>query len=301
MYSHSSSARVGIGKRGHGGGNYRPPPDRNKKDGELVPPPLKACSCLIQLDVPEYFQPATAMVNASAARDTESTNETVGSRSREHLCFPGETPDKRRKYMQKTIKEIRSKFGVHLQIPGRSQQGPVAIVGESYRETIPATAWLLQQLVFNTVDNDEDSTSTVSGRIQRNVKDPNDTVLEGRWETCAHKRPGADESLPMRSFWLFHSPSWKAMACDLSSSTDNQSPAESTEALGLIRTCIDNLQFRIGSEVLQGIDFFFHSLPGKPFETKQNDNKRQSWSVAFTAGPPDKVDLLYRELSQFGR
>ena len=64
MYSsHGSSGRIGTGfRRGHGGGGGGGHQRRRKKkdngadgDGKKVPPPLKQCHCLVQVDVPEYL------------------------------------------------------------------------------------------------------------------------------------------------------------------------------------------------------------------------------------------------------
>ena len=130
MYSYGASARA-TGKRGHGGRNYRPPPERNKNSGELTPPPMKACNCLLQLDLPEYLQ--------AARRDVNGSNRP----RRLHTWFPGNSVDERRKAVGRCEKHIRSRFGVHLVIPGRTQSSSVAIVGKSYHETIPAVAWFL--------------------------------------------------------------------------------------------------------------------------------------------------------------
>lgn len=300
MYSHGSSAHVGVGKRGHGGRNYRPPPDRNKNNGELVPPPLKACSCLVQLDLSEYMQLAGFVSSASSLTEVSSEVADPSSRRRLHTCFPGDTLEQRRKSVQQCEKHLRSRFGVHLVIPGRTQQAPVAIVGQSYRETIPATAWLLQQLMLPR--NSGDSAS-VGGRIQKNVKDPNDGTLEGRWWQ-QQKLDDIQESngVNLDPYWLFQSISWSVMACDLltrrrasePASDDQSSPSSPKSILELLQTCIDNLKFRVGWTELQGMDVFFHTLRTKEMNVLLS-------SMAFAAGHPEKVAVLFEEVQQVGR
>ncbi|KAG7351339.1 hypothetical protein IV203_010699 [Nitzschia inconspicua] len=304
MYSYGSSARVGVGKRGHGGRDYRPPPDRNKRDdGELVPPPLKACNCLIQLDIPEYL--------VGGASDNGNYDFAATDRRRMHWYFRGETVDERRKSMQKLTKQIRSKFGVHLEIPGRSQQGPVAIVGKSYRYTIPATAWLLQKLILTTTSGENDTPGIIQGRIQRNVKDPNDNILEGYWQQAIQHRSVDEGAIVghLQPFWLFRSDKWSVMACDLIPSVDAESSSDAAFAddnpskmkdnvLGQLQACIDNLQFRIGSAGLQGIDSFLHHLDENNTNLKQSMQQERAFSMAFAAGHPGKVNTLFQELSQ---
>ena len=118
MYSHGSSARVGIGggggKRGHGGRDYRPPSNK-RRDPNTTPPPLKQCSTLLQFHIPEYQTPAPA------------------NGRRIHQSFGGGGSDANtnnnggQKRIQKLEKDIRSQCLCHLIIPGRKQCGPVAI------------------------------------------------------------------------------------------------------------------------------------------------------------------------------
>ena len=264
MYSHGSSVRIGVGKRGHGGRNYRPPSDNNKKRGDdpnkLIPPPLKECNCLIQLDVPEYAEIASSSVSVSASSSNSNHNNQssgtggVPPSRRLHLCFEGSTLDKRRKSVREIEKKLRSEFGVHLIIPGRNQRGPLAVVGVSHRETIPATAYLMKRLIFDDPPTNSSSSSSSSnaattastsaaaagtnntsssivffltGRIQRNVKDPNDVVLSGRF--FQHQRLSQQQQMDaaatqflLSPYWLFESASWNVMVCPLTSPTLQQ-------------------------------------------------------------------------------
>jgi hypothetical protein len=257
MYSHGSSVRIGVGKRGHGGRNYRPPPDNNnKKRGDdpnkLIPPPLKECNCMIQLDVPEYAEIASSSVSVSASASSSDHNNqssvTGGVPPRRlHLCFEGSTLDERRKSVREIEKELRSEFGVHLVIPGRNQRGPLAVVGVSHRETIPATAYLMKRLIFDDPSTSSSSnaatTATTSaaagtnntsssivffltGRIQNNVKDPNGVVLLGRF--FQHQRLSQQQQMDVATqfllspYWLFESASWNVMVCPLTSPTIQQ-------------------------------------------------------------------------------
>jgi hypothetical protein len=144
MYSYGSSARA-TGKSGHGGRNYRPPPER--KDPSCTPPPLKECSCLILLDIAEY--------------------QSLQSTGILHIVFGG------RETMQHCETFVRSEFTVHLIIPGRKQAGQVAIAAHTYRHALPAVARLLQRL--QGVDD------SVSGRIQTNVKNVRDRGVSAIW------------------------------------------------------------------------------------------------------------------------
>ena len=121
MYSYGSSARAGVGKRGHGGRPYRPP--RKRRDPNSTPPPLKQCDCLIEIHLHEYLAP-----------------QPMG---RTHACFGG------RQAMEQCERDLRSAYQVHLMVPGKKQEGPISMVAKSYREALPALAWLLDQLAIN--------------------------------------------------------------------------------------------------------------------------------------------------------
>jgi hypothetical protein len=251
MYSHGSSVRIGVGKRGHGGRNYRPPSDNNKKRGDdsnkLIPPPLK-----IQLDVPEYAEitSSSSSVSASSSDHNDPSSGTGGLPPRRlHLCLEGSTLDERRKSVREIEKKLRSEFGVHLVIPGRNQRGPLAVVGLSHRETIPAIAYLMKRLIFDDpstnsssnaattattsvaagTNNNNTSSSIVfflTGRIQKNVKDPNDVILSGRFfqyhRLSQQQQIDAATQFLLSPYWLFESASWNVMACPLTSPTIQQ-------------------------------------------------------------------------------
>uniref|UniRef100_A0A7S0TBN1 Uncharacterized protein n=1 Tax=Pseudo-nitzschia delicatissima TaxID=44447 RepID=A0A7S0TBN1_9STRA len=281
MYSHGSSARVGIGKRGHGGRNYRPPKPK-KNNEELVPPPLKACDCMIQLDIAEY---------------AELGQEIEQQRRRLHLCFEGNTLGKRKTSLKNTEKTLRSLFGVHLVVPGRNQKGPLALAGKSIQETLPAVDYLMQRLVLEeNTNSDNDSTNSDSrfllGRIMRNVKDPNDFVLSGRFlQQRNHLSSDETEMIHLQPYWLFESDSWNAMVCPLSlprnqTSGESNSQDEQQAIAEALQIGFDNLRFRLGNAALSKLRIFLHpcttSLPPK----------------AFATGDPSTANSLYREIRQ---
>lgn len=143
MYSYGSSSRVATGKQGHGGRNYRAPPDR--KDKNSTPPPLKQCDCLVELDLPEYATPQLE--------------------GRVHATFRGG-----RQAMQDSTKVIRSTYCCHLEIPGRSKGGAVGVVAKTTSQAIPACHYLMQQLTIET---------KIQARIHRNVKQVGAPAVEG--------------------------------------------------------------------------------------------------------------------------
>jgi hypothetical protein len=204
MYSYGSSARA-TGKRGHGGRNYRPPPER--KDPSCTPPPLKECSCLILLDIAEY--------------------QSLEPTGRLHMVFGG------RETMQHRETFVRSEFTVHLVIPGRKQAGPIAIAAQTYRQALPAVAWLLQRL---------QGVDSVPGRIQTNVKNVQDPGVSGIWT-----KPSNNSD--RKPYWLFQSETWSVLGCPLLLENDNEESR--MNMLALLQTCVDNAKFRLGSVVNQ--------------------------------------------------
>lgn len=298
MYSHGSSARAGVGKRGHGGRNYRPPP--NRKDLDSSPPPLKQCSCLLQVDLPEY---AVAQPSGRA-----------------HEAFGG------RNGLQECERRLRTQFLVHLVVPGRKQKGPIAIVGKTYQEALPAAHFLLLQLqpqlqplpLSQLRDQQERITNIafLEGRIQRNVKNIQEAICVGRWQLPAY-RTGSNNfaATAVEPYWLFRSDSFSVLACPLTtgigananapgnnasatttnnfnstnatnaSGNSNEAEEESvvTNVLETLKTCVDNLQFQTGS--LDGLDVFV-SHRSFPVPT------------AFSAGNPGQMEQLYREIIQ---
>ena len=200
MYSYSYGSRAAGGKRGHGGRPYRPPPDRSKKDA-ATPPPLKQCDCLIELDLAEYATPATTTPGR--------THETFGSRQA----------------MEATVREVRAKFLCHLQIPGRNQGNPVALVGSSVEVTIPACHYIMQQIVTQE--------TAVTARIHRNVK-ANIPVIAGtlyKVDTNSGRLFAQDPST------IFTVP-WAVAGYTMT---------DPVQEMLWLQTCLDNLRFRDSS------------------------------------------------------
>lgn len=256
MYSFGSSARAGVGKRGHGGRDYRPP--RNRRDPNATPPPLKQCSCLCQLELEEYA--TTAAV-------------------RHHVTFGG------RERQEELERQMRAQFLVHLVIPGRKQSGPVAVVGETYRESLAAVAYLLQYI--SSIGTW--TSPTIRGRIQWRVQDPNDIVLEGHWRV---PRPilTTDVVSLMETSWLFQGPEhWNALVCYLPTTlqtTDGgeqattPSSAQEENIMTTLHIAFDNLKFKMGN--LDGIEIFLHDNP----------------FMALAVGTPSRMTVLYQEMEQ---
>jgi hypothetical protein len=263
MYGHHSSARVGVGKQGHGGRNYRPP--RPRRDLTYTPPPLKECSCLLQIDIPEYQ-------NAQPA-------------GRTHFAFGG------RDAVQEYERFLRDNFLVHLVIPGRKQQGPVAIAGKSYKETVPAAAYLMSELQSS-------QENSLQGRVQLYVQNLREPTIVGSWyKPCLRAAENAETTM-IRPFWLFQSPSWSALVCPLVTpndamdgmeSNDNTGETENNDSptsggdgpfLSVLGTCVENVIFRVGN--LHGLDIFLHDNP----------------PAAFAAGDPRQAAMLEQEIAR---
>jgi len=269
MYSHGSSARAGIGKRGHGGREYRPP--RQRRDPTTTPPPLKRCACLCQLDLPEYATTASTRI---------------------HVTFGG------REALQNLERQLRSLFLVHLVAPGRKQAGPVAVVGQTHHQALPAAAYLLQRLARA----EEHRNHMISGRIQRRVQDPSDVTLEGHW----YFPPPLPASAAAGTSWIFQCPDqWNVMACFFKESQhgsdqsgDNAiSPLNDTYqaqeassgkagvdptmlAMETLQISIDNFRFRMGK--LESIEVILHDDP----------------FIVLGAGSPMPTKALYEDVQQ---
>lgn len=209
MYSYGSSARVGggSGKRGHGNRPYRAPPDRSKQ--ETQPPPLKQCDCLVELDLPEYLTP-------------------LAGEPRHHGTFGG------RQGMQRVVRHVRSQLQCHLQIPGKNQGNPVALVASSLEEALSACFCVMQHVQVDLDDNDENETTihSITARIHRNVK-AHVPVLTGH----LYQVKGGEES-PMGC--LFRQDNNDAAALSVAYCTMKQPATQ----LPLLQTCVDNLTFR---------------------------------------------------------
>jgi len=307
MFSYGSSARVGVGRRGPGGREYKPPKDRKKDPSKLVPPPLKHCDCMIQLDLPEY---------AALPREDEreGTNGQTTVARRLHLCFEGATIRERTSSLRTVEQALRSGFGVHLVVPGRKQTGPVAVAGKSYRETIPAVDYLLQKLVLPNTQNANDERQSVgphsvSGRILRNVKDPSNVALEGRFFQQTKQIQSAtpvtetnDFEFHLEPYWMFENESWNILACPLEPPTmhsdthwEESSMSSSTTAVNdaiarALRLGLDNFRFRLGNAALSELDIIL----APPHALNVSSPK------AFAAGNPtaQTIQALYQEIQR---
>jgi len=279
MYSYGSSTRVGVGKRGHGGREYRPP--RKRRDPNATPPPLKECNCLVEIHLEEYARP-----------------EPLG---RQHSSFGG------RRAMEQCEKVMRSDYQVHFMIPGKKQQGPVNMVAKTYREAIPALTCLLAQHLTIV----EESTRIIRGRVHRNVKDHGDQVLDGSFfvqrRRSAENGDTHSQSLP---FWLFQSPEWSVLACsllsnngsdhndtsnDVQNASQNQQLASNDSATAeedvvrhqveeravVLQTCLDNIIFRLGKEAIGQLDIFFDP----------------HLEYSFAVGNPGQAETLHQEIA----
>jgi hypothetical protein len=164
----------------------------------------------------------------------------------------------------------------------------VAIAGQSYHQVVPAVSWILGRLQIET--------ALLAGRIQRNVKDPQNSGIEGRWHVQKDDKSGA-----IQPVWLFQSCSsvWSVMACpvamevpdgdaskDLNSEQqdreNDQNDESSTDypSMATLKTCVDNLVFRMGN--LNGLDIFTYEHP----------------PTAFGAGSPQQTEVLFQEVTR---
>ena len=250
---------------------------------------------MIQLDIPEYAQlaPPTAQ----------------GQQIRLHWSFPGPNLDERKRSLAQTEKRLRSKFGVHLVVPGRKQTGPLAVAGKSIKEVLPAVNYLMGILLL---DGDHTNTAVLpsngrflNGRIMRNVKDPNDVVLSGRFlQPPTLQTANETNDLSLNPYWLFESPSWSVVACPLSLSetetADNQSSEHQDAIAEALQISFDNLRFRMGNAALSNLQIFLHSPP----PPAPNDNTTESPTLpdqrAFAIGDPTSSAIrdLFREIQQ---
>ena len=141
MYGYHHGVSNGGFKRGHGGRNYRPPERRDKKTS---PPPIKECTCLIEIKLDEY--------------DVKSA-----PRPRAHHSFGG------RSIMEMCKKQCRNKR-VHLVVPGRNQTGAVSLLAGSYQDALSACKWLLERITnWDTTNSDTGNNQTLAGRLILNL------------------------------------------------------------------------------------------------------------------------------------
>lgn len=261
MFSYGSSARAGVVRRSHGGRPYRPPPERREPNAK-TPPPLKECTCLIEIDAPEY-----------------QMTEPLG---RQHLCFGG------REQMEQCQRTLRSSYHVHLMVPGKKQMGPLSIISKSAHEAIPALAWLLENW----------DAGEIEGRIYRNVSEGRDSVLRGVFP-CRTQGRSLDGDFPSSSlsqpFWLFQSPQWAVLAYPLNSESNdppetenNTDPVDRVSGgffVSAMRTCLDNIVFQLGQEAGGQLSTFV--------DCAQN--------YAFVVGDPRQANVLRKEIAKFVR
>ena len=212
MYSYGSSARVGggSGKRGHGNRPYRAPPDRSKQQPQ--PPPLKQCDCLVEMDVPEYLV------------------RTTDGEPRQHLTFGG------RQAMQAVVRHVRTQFTCHLQVPGKHQGNPVALVAASLEQAIPACHYVLQHVRQQISAVDDNVPSTIAARIHRNVK-TNVPILTGRLYAVVNDASNNDNGAPMGCLFRQNDNAASSWSVAYYQMTDP------TVQLPRLQTIVDNLTF----------------------------------------------------------
>lgn len=271
MYSYGGRTAAGGGKRGHGGRNYRPPPE--KRDPNSTPPPLKACSCLLEFHLPEYSvtQPQ-GRVHASFVAPRG-----VGSGG----------GDDGRKAVDECEKYLRSNFCVHLVVPGRRQNGPLAIAGKTYREALPAAHELVAHRLVGLGD---ENVPNIRGKILRNVKDTVDTGIVGAWNIPQEEQeqlPSNGTTIVEPPYYLFESEVYSVLACPLPSSfntddesdgNDNANASASSCYLNNLKTCIDNAAFHIGRAAIEELDIFI---------TRE---------CAFCIGKRNQTQIIYDEV-----
>jgi len=301
MYSGSygSSSRVGSGKRGHGGRSYRPPKDRG--DRTAAPPPLKECNCLVELGLPEYSGPEPA--------------------GRQHLSFKNG-----RRGVSECEKYVRSVFQVHLQIPGRQTAGqPVAVVGQTYKNVLPAVEWILNECLDEQhvgTSNSSEAGSTIPGRIHRNVKNERERPIDGRFFLSDHAafiqrqnqqrdHQNEEESSSevnkcvLVSSLLFRSSSdaaipWSVLSCRVilikqslepSNGTPGASPSNDVTSASSTDGDILSKAASVLSARLDDVNFRLGNtiLASLEFFHFASNRPEHSYLVAFAVGDPEKI------------
>lgn len=185
---------------------------------------------------------------------------------RTHAGFGG------RDGLKECEKIVRTRFLVHIVVPGRKQRGPVAIVGRSYRDALPAASFVISLLQMET--------TILVGRVQIDVKNGDDPI-SGRWHVHNAIRPN----------WLFQSTHWSVLSCPLMQPVI---VANSTAMVGqelmqkrddeygcdanVLTKCMDNVVFRAGG--LKEFDVFSHECP----------------PMAFAGGSSRQVQMLFQEV-----
>lgn len=219
------------------------------------------------------------------------------------------------------------------------QGGPLAVIRRSYRDAIPATAYLMKLLIlnnnsdssYNDGDGDTSPSLFLTGRILRNVNDPKDLVLSGRFvqqnsRVPLRRLPTTDDdkdAVHLQPYWFFESDSWNIMVCpltlppspreqndELNAYSSEDDASKKTPALShlkdqqaavadALRLSIDNLRFRLGNAALSKLDIFLNQ-PFIPPSKKENDSEDgMALPAAFAAGNPSGgIAALYREIRQ---
>lgn len=240
MYGYHHGVSNGGFKRGHGGRNYRPPPER--PDKKTSPPPIKECACLIEIKLDEY-------------------NVKSAPQQRTHHSFGGRT------IMEMCKKKCRNKR-VHLVVPGRNQAGAVSLLAGSHQDALSACKWLLERIVsWDTASLSTENEETLAGRVILNLLN-NDSREEkvgiflkqqttNRSSNSSITRSGDNHTQP---HWFFQSlnDSWGIVTCNFlesdivttGSNEDNDNDANSSNSgrvkyftMQSLMTCYDNVAF----------------------------------------------------------
>ena len=187
--------------------------------------------------------------------------------------------------MEQSQRALRSDYQVHLMIPGRNKEGPVSLVAKTYREALPALAFLFKKLIVE---------GPIRGRFHRNAKDSRIPVLEGFFPRKTPPSINEEES-NISPFWLFESPGLSVLTCSLLSnrsgdstsgttSDKDKSSAAADEAVQdramALQTCLDNIKFRLGKEAVGALDIFLD-----PY-----------LEYSFAAGNPKQAERLRQEI-----
>jgi hypothetical protein len=186
--------------------------------------------------------------------------------------------------MEQCERTVRTDYCCHLMVPGKKQPGPVSLVAKHYREALPALAWLMEHI------HHEEETS-IRVRFHRNFKDDRDQVLEGTVIPLNSHQGGAGHQATS-PYWLFQSPVWSVLTCNLLGTLDSGNDGkhdESTahdyspllqERVAELQTCLDNLEFQMGKHYVGKLDIFVD-----PF-----------LEYAFAVGDPDQAEMMRLEI-----
>lgn len=188
--------------------------------------------------------------------------------------------------MEQCERTVRSDYGCHLLVPGKKQPGPVSLVAKTYREALPALAWLMEQLQIQE--------ETLGVRFHRNVKDDRDHVVQGTTMPI-NSSPRTDARQQATTpYWLFQSPAWSVLACNLMATLDSDNDGKHHESTPVhdsssllqgrvtaLQACWDNMEFQLGKEHVGNLDIFVD-----PF-----------FEHSFAVGDPDQAEMLRLEIA----